>query len=310
MHHFEDEIRDIFTFKADSCDRLDVFLSKKIDRSRTFCADLISSKFVLVNGKFQKSSYKTKLNDQVDVQIPVEKIPDISPKEIDFEVIDETENFAIINKPPFLTVHPAPGNFDNTLVNGLMYKFNIQDNDNDFRPGIVHRLDKDTSGIMLIAKHQKARELYSNLFKDRLIEKEYLAICVGNPSWEEKLIESNIARHKTNRQKMCSTENGRYAKTKVNVLWRDNDIFFAKIKIFTGRTHQIRVHMSDLGYPLLGDSLYGNKLSLKFNFKRQALHSYSLKFLDPFNDDLCEYFANLYSDMKEFLEKRGCIYKL
>lgn len=308
MRHFKEEIVNSYKYVVESGDiRLDVFLFERLDRSRSFCSDMISSGNVVVGGKVLKSSYKVKVGDIVEVNIPVERELDISPKKIDFEVVAETENYAIINKPAGLTVHPAPGNFDNTLVNGLMYKFNIVDEDGGFRPGIVHRLDKDTSGLLLIAKHQKAREVYSGLFKDRLVDKFYYAICSGNPKWDHKIIETYINRHKIHRKKMCSSESGKYAKSEIRVLWRGEKVFLAKIKIFTGRTHQIRVHMSDLGFPLIGDNIYGSKISLKFNFGRQALHSFYIKFYDPFNAEDVEFKVGMPEDMDEFLTKMGCV---
>lgn len=282
--------------------RIDVYLSKVIKRSRSFCDNLIGENLVSVNDKSVKSSYKIKEGDNIRVLIPKEEVPDLTPKKIDFEVVYDCKDFAVINKPPGITVHPAPGNYDNTLVNGLMYHFNLQGFD-DFRPGIVHRLDKDTSGLMIIAKHQVAREKLSGLFEKRLVKKYYLAICYGNPSWDEKEIESNMGRSLSDRKKMAILKNGRFSKSKVKVIWKAENIFLARVQIFTGRTHQIRLHMSHIGCPLIGDEVYGSKLSKKICFKRQALHSSILKFNNPFNNKKVSCKSELPGDMMKFLYK-------
>ncbi|WP_423302494.1 RluA family pseudouridine synthase [Deferribacter thermophilus] len=282
--------------------RIDVYLSSVLEKSRNYCSKLIKEGLVLINNNVVKPSYKIDLGDEILVKIPPEEKLDLKPANIPIEVVFENEFYVVINKPAGLCVHPAPGNTDNTLVNALLYHYNIND-DNDVRPGIVHRLDKDTSGLILIAKNRDVREKLSNLFKDRLIEKKYYAICYGNPKQDEFIVENNIGRHPVDRKKMAVVENGRYAKTKITVLKRYNKIFLADVKIFTGRTHQIRVHCSYLGYPIVGDSVYGSKLSSKIKFERQALHAYFLSFKCPFTDDHKVFEIDLPKDMISLLEQ-------
>jgi 23S rRNA pseudouridine1911/1915/1917 synthase len=300
----ENIVQKIEIISEESEVRVDVYLSRLINRSRNFCGNLISDKLVCVNDSFIKPSYKVKKGDKLNIVVPKETEPDLTPKKIDFEILYETKDFAIINKPAGITVHPAPGNYDNTLVNGLIYHFKLEGFD-DIRPGIVHRLDKDTSGLMIIAKHGEAKEKLSALFEKRLIEKAYLAVCYGNPSWETKTIELCMGRSHSDRKKMAVRRDGRYSKSVIKVIWRSSNIFLAKIFIYTGRTHQIRLHMSHLGFPLIGDEVYGNKLSKKINFDRQALHSSFLKFNNPFDkkDVIC--FSELPNDIMIFLSKFG-----
>ncbi len=282
--------------------RIDVYLSNVIDRSRSFCSNLINEKLVEVNEKTVKPSFKISLGDVINIIVPKEKIPDITPKKIDFKIVYECDDFAVIDKPAGLTVHPAPGNYDNTLVNGLIYKFNLKEFEG-IRPGIVHRLDKDTSGLMVIAKHGKAKELLSGLFEKREVYKAYFAVCYGNPSWNEQIVELYMGRSSNDRKKMTVRSDGKFSKSQIKVVWRGPNIFLAKVKIFTGRTHQIRLHMSYLGFPIIGDKIYGNKLSKKINFNRQALHSYFLKFINPFNEEEISCVSNLPDDIFLLLKK-------
>ncbi|WP_050742525.1 RluA family pseudouridine synthase [Deferribacter desulfuricans] len=280
--------------------RIDTYLSEVIGKSRSFCSKIIKKGLVLVNNKTVKPSYNVNLGDEILVKIPQEEKLDLKPANIPLNIIYENQYYLIINKPAGLCVHPAPGNFDNTLVNALLYHFQIND-DNDVRPGIVHRLDKDTSGLILVAKNRDVREKMSEMFKEREVDKKYLAICYGNPKWDEILVENSIGRHPVDRKKMAVVENGRYAKTKITVLKRYDNIFLADVKIYTGRTHQIRVHCSYLGCPIIGDKVYGNKLSNKIRFERQALHAYYLAFDCPFTKEKKIFEIDMSEDMKAFL---------
>lgn len=266
-----------------NCKRLDIFLAENIEKSRSFCSKLIEGGYVAINGVVVlKSGTKIYERDKIVVSIPPEKKPDLSPRRIDFEIVYESKEYVIINKPAGVVVHPAPGNFENTLVNGLLYRFTIETDDKDFRPGIVHRLDKDTSGLMIVTKNRAAKEKFSEMFKNREIVKKYKCLSIGNPNRDSFTVETNIGRHPKNRKKMAVVDNGRNAKTSVLVLKRFKNEFLSEVEIFTGRTHQIRVHMSYLQYPIIGDPAYGNKKSVNYPIDRQALHAYFLKFQCPF----------------------------
>ena len=222
-------------------------------------------------------------------------MPSLTPQNIPFDIILNKENYAVINKPAGLTVHPAPGNYDNTLVNALLYTFVIEDDDNDFRPGIVHRLDKDTSGLMIIAKNAEYRMKLSELFLNRNITKKYLALCHGTPAFLEKKIEAPIGRDKYNRQKMAVRDDGKTAVSHFKVLEKYKRAFLAEVTIFTGRTHQIRVHAANMGHSLIGDCLYGGREF--YGFKRQALHSAFLEFKEPDTNELISISLQLPEDM-------------
>lgn len=260
-------------------ERADTAAARLSGSSRSLISSLFEKGYVLINGNAAKKSVKLKAGDNLSISFPPEEMPDLTPKNIPFEILLDKEGYAVINKPAGLTVHPAPGNFSDTLVNALLWTFSIQDEDNGFRPGIVHRLDKDTSGVMIIAKNADYRAKLSELFSSRKIKKKYYAICSGAPDFTEKLIDAPIGRNKHNRQKMSVREDGKKAVSRFTVKERYKNAFLAEVEIFTGRTHQIRVHAASIGHPLVGDTLYGGKKL--FGFSRQALHSAYLSFEDP-----------------------------
>ncbi|MBZ4643271.1 MAG: rRNA synthase [Deferribacteres bacterium] len=283
--------------------RADIFLSEKTGKTRSFCQKLVELELVSLNGKvLKKTSTKINQGDYLVVSILEEEKPNLEPKKIDFEIVFEHKEYLIINKPAGIVVHPAPGNYSNTLVNGLVYMFSFEINEGDFRPGIIHRLDKDTSGLMIVAKNYNAKERLSKLFKERDLEKRYICIAYGSPKENFYNIENHIGRHKINRKKMCVNEDGKFAKTDVFILKRFKNEFIADVKIYTGRTHQIRVHMSFLGFPIIGDEVYGNKFSLSYPIKRQALHSYYLKFICPFDNIEREVNIDLPEDMQNLID--------
>lgn len=291
----KDYINDIDNERADAaCARLS-------GKSRSYILSLFENNLVLINNKVAKKSAKLKAGDIIHLTFPDEKQIDLTPKNIPFDIVYNNDNFAVINKPAGLTVHPAPGNFDNTLVNALLYTFKIEDEDNDFRPGIVHRLDKDTSGLMIIAKNTDYRMKLSKLFSERAVTKKYLAICCGVPNFIEKTIEAPIARDKYNRQKMAVNNDGKYAKSHFKVIEKYKKAFLAEVTIFTGRTHQIRVHAASMGHALAGDILYGGKPL--YDFKRQALHSYFLEFISPDTNQILTLSLQLPKDMVTLQEQ-------
>lgn len=286
----------------DGGSRLDAYIAENSDISRSFAEKLVTDNMVTVNGEAKPKKYKVKNGDYIYVEIPKEEVPDLTPVKMDIDIIFDCEDFAVIDKPAGVTVHPAPGHAEDTIVNAMLAEFEIND-DNDLRPGIVHRLDKDTSGVMLVAKNRKAREELAKIFADRQIDKRYLAICWGNPKKDHFIIEEPIGRHHKDRKKMCVREDGRHAKSEITVLKRGNTSFLAEIRIYTGRTHQIRVHMSHAGYPLAGDEVYGNRLSLKMPINRQALHSAQLEFVNPFTNEMVKYESSIPEDMRELIKR-------
>jgi 23S rRNA pseudouridine1911/1915/1917 synthase len=275
--------------------RLDAYLAENSDLSRSFAEKL-------VNGEVKAKKYKVKKGDYIYICVPREEVPNLVPRKMDIDIVYDCDNYAVINKEAGLTVHPAPGHYDDTLVNAILAEFDISD-ENDLRPGIVHRLDKDTSGLLLVAKNRTAREKLSTLFAERCIDKTYLAICYGNPKEDHFFVEEPIGRHQKDRKKMSVRPDGRAAKSEITVLKRLKGSFLAQIKIYTGRTHQIRVHMSHMGFPLAGDDVYGTKLSMKIPIKRQALHSWKLSFVDPFSGDLVNYEAPVPLDIEELIKR-------
>lgn len=285
------------------CDakRVDTFLAEKFGQSRSYFSSLISEGYVIIDGKTPKKSDSLKKGSLIKITFPEEKTYDLTPKKISFEIVLDTKRYAVINKPAGITVHPAPGNYDNSLVNGLLYEFNIEKDDSDFRPGIVHRLDKDTSGLLIIAKDRQAREVLSSLFQNRNINKYYYAIAYGKPAFKEIIIDKAIGRDKFNRQRMSVSDSGKPAKTLIMVKELYSGAFLADVKLFTGRTHQIRVHMKYIKHPLLGDQLYGGNCAKLFH--RQALHAYKLEFTDPFTNESISLSIDMPEDMKNLAQK-------
>ncbi|HHW58065.1 MAG TPA: RluA family pseudouridine synthase [Clostridia bacterium] len=286
--------------KDDEGKRIDVFLAAELDYTRSYIKKLIVDGLVLVNGKTVKPSYKVKENDEVVVNIPEAEKIDVLPENIPLDILYEDDDIIVINKPQGMVVHPAPGNYSGTLVNALLYHCkNLSGINGILRPGIVHRLDKDTSGVMVVAKNDKAHISLSNQIKERSVLKKYIAIVEGAIKDEEGKIEAPIGRHPFDRKKMAVIEDGRYALTLYKVLERFKENTLVEAVIKTGRTHQIRVHMAYIGHPVVGDPVYGFKKQ-KFKLEGQALHSRVLGFMHPtkgvymeFEAPLPEYFVRL-----------------
>lgn len=275
------------------------------DYTRSFYDSLFESDLVVVNNKTVKKSYKLDAKDLVTVSIPEQEATYITKKQMPLEIIFEDEHLLVINKPSGIVVHPAPGHYDDTIVNGILHYCDVEADGEDTRPGIVHRLDKDTSGLLITCKTKKAHEAMSALFATRQISKSYLAICLGRV--KDETIEASIARHKHFRQKMSvsTAENARYAKTIATCLYYDHEISLAKLDIITGRTHQIRVHMQHKKTPVLGDSVYGyTQANQTFKAKRQFLHAYCVSFIHPFTSEKMYLKAPLEEDMANFLSSR------
>lgn len=283
--------------------RLDKFLLKELSINRSQIKKYISKGSILVNEKNVKAGYILKEND--NISIDYEEKLELIPKEIDFKVLYEDEYIAVISKPQDLIVHPGAGHFEDTLVNGLLYRFDkLAKTPEEFRPGIVHRLDKDTSGLMIIAKDDKAYLKLVEQFKNSEIHKEYLAIVEGRIESKGR-IEEPIGRDPRNRLKMAVVyENSKNAITEYEVLKNYNAFTLMNIKLLTGRTHQIRVHMSYINHPVLGDLTYGHKN--KYKIKKQMLHAYKLKFNHPITGEKLEFIDEFPPRFEKFL-KRGDI---
>ena len=292
---------------AASRERLDVFLSlqkKEISRSRL--KKLIVEGLVKVNGLVRPVSYKIREGDQVTVQIPAPVPLNTIAEPIQLDIIFEDKYLLALNKPPGIVVHPAPGHYTGTLVNALLnHCKDLPGIGGIERPGIVHRLDKDTSGLVLVAKTDGSHKNLAAQFKKREIHKEYLAIVKGNVKKDQGLIHATIGRHKVHRKKMDTrTSNGREASTEYQVIHRCKDWSYVKLWPKTGRTHQIRVHLASIHHPVIGDQLYGRK-SPNLKMSRQALHAHRLELQHPILDSILSFKAPLPSDIKTFLKSHG-----
>lgn len=258
--------------------RIDNYLSDKLDISRSKVQKLIKDGNVLVNGQSVNVSYKVKIGDVIEYSLDLNEETDITPEDIPIDIVYEDDDLLVINKASGMVVHPAPGHYTGTLVNALLYRFNLNSGEAN-RPGIVHRLDKDTSGLMLVAKNEFIHEKLSEMIGKKDVERKYLAIVDGLIKHDTGTIDAPIGRDTNNRQKMAVTDvNGKDSITHFKVLERFDNNTFIECILETGRTHQIRVHMNYIGYPINNDSLYGRGKATEFG---QMLHSYSIKFNHP-----------------------------
>lgn len=306
------------TGKPESCDplklvvsdrqagiRLDHFLVQAVpDISRAVLTSAIRSGSILVNGLGKKSSYRLRENDKVTGGWAAAPVLHVEPEEMPLKILFEDDYLLALSKPPGLVVHPGSGNYQGTLVNGLVFHCReIAGVGDALRPGIIHRLDKDTSGVMLVAKDDKVLRLLSDDFKNRRMEKEYLGLVHGIMKERQGRIVLPIGRHSVNRQKMAVRERtGRHAVTN----WQVVDVFaerfsLVRLRIETGRTHQIRVHMSHMGHPVVGDTVYGGHRQNK-GFPRQLLHAARLGFVHPITGCHLEITAPLWPDFLRIVQ--------
>ncbi len=286
--------------------RIDSFLNDNLqDISRSRIQKLIEEKEILVNNKNINKNYKLKENDKIVVNIEEPKEIDILPENIPLDIVYEDDDIILVNKPQNMVVHPANGHYSGTLVNALMFhcKDNLSGINGIMRPGIVHRIDKDTSGILIIAKNDKAHQSLASQLEDHSMTRVYYAIVYNNLKNDTGTIDAPIGRHPIDRKKMAVTDkNSKRAVTHYEILQRFKKYTFIRLKLETGRTHQIRVHMAYIGNPLLGDNVYG-KEKQPFNLIGQVLHAKVLGFIHPTTNEYMEFETELPQYFKELLKK-------
>ena len=283
-------------------ERLDKYLAANTDYTRSLIAKMLDKGLITVNNKQEKASYKTRENDLIELPDNYSEEPDVEAVEMPLDIVYEDQDIIVINKPSGLVVHPGSGNYDNTLVNGLMYYTkNLSDLNGEERPGIVHRIDKDTSGLVIIAKNNKSHEILSEYFQHHQnIKREYIALLVGEFPHETATIDAPIGRDTTDRKKMTVTDkNAKNAVTNLKVLKRYKGYTLVSLILETGRTHQIRVHMKYIGYPVYNDPVYTNKKCSEFG---QFLHSYKMELIHPTTKKEMEFTAPLPKEFQSFLD--------
>lgn len=288
-------------------ERLDKYLAQVFEgKSRSYLQGLIENNNVLVNDKNIKSNYKLKYLDEVKVNLPEPQILKVEAENIPLDVLYEDSDLIVVNKKQGMVVHPAPGNYNGTLVNALLYHCKDLSTINGvIRPGIVHRIDKDTTGVLVVAKNDDSHKFLASQLKDHSMKREYYALVEGRIKNDNGTIDKPIGRNKKDRLKMGIVEDGRHAVTHYEVIERFNASTLVKCVLETGRTHQIRVHMSSIGYPLVGDTVYGFKKQ-RYKLDGQMLHARVLGFIHPttkeymeFSSDLPDYFEELINKLRK-----------
>ena len=282
--------------------RLDKFIKDNSDDlSREYIQELIEEGYILVNDKNCKSSYKTCLGDEITIGYKEEQNLDVEPQDIPLDVVHEDKDVIVINKEQGMVVHPAPGNYKDTLVNALLYHCKDLSTINGVkRPGIVHRLDKDTSGLIMVAKNDTAHNFLADQLKDKTASRVYVALVHGNVHVKKGIINAPIGRDPKSRVKMAVVKDGKEAVTEFSVLKYYKEFTLIECRLKTGRTHQIRVHMSYIGYPLVGDPLYGPR-KLRYG-EKQYLHAKELSFIHPSTKERVTYTTEMPKYFSDFLE--------
>ena len=285
--------------------RIDKYLSSNLDfLSRSYIQKMIQEQNVSVNGKIVKANYNLKEDDEIEFQLPSNVEPDIVAEDIPLDVLYEDDDVIVVNKPKGMVVHPAAGHYSGTLVNALMHhcKESLSGINGVMRPGIVHRIDKDTTGSLIICKNDTSHEFIAAQLKEHSIVRKYRAICMGIIKEDDLTINAPIGRHPIERKKMAINEkNGKSAITHVKVLKRLKNATYIECRLETGRTHQIRVHLSSLGHPLLGDELYGDTKN-KYKLQGQTLHAHILGFIHPKTKEYIETTAEIPSYFEKLLK--------
>ena len=300
---------DVFCFEITEeleDERIDKCISMLIDSlSRSFIQKLIKEGKVTVNGEIVKGSYRVAVDDDVRFELPDLVEPNIEPENIPLDILYEDSDLIIVNKPKGMVVHPAAGHYSGTLVNALMYhcKDHLSGINGVMRPGIVHRIDRDTTGSIIVCKNDIAHKSIAEQLKVHSINRRYRAICLGNFSEDEGMVDKPIGRHPTERKKMAvNYKNGKEAITHYTVLERFKEYSYIECRLETGRTHQIRVHMSHIGHPLLGDEVYSAK-KWPYHLQGQTLHAQLIGFIHPTTGEYMEFEAPLPQYFEELLHK-------
>lgn len=290
--------------KEDEGTRIDKYLSDNIeDRSRAFIQNLIDESNITVNEKIIKSNYKVKDKDKIKVIIPVPKELTITGEDIPLDIVFEDKDVVVVNKPQGMVVHPASGVYSGTLVNALLnHCEDLSGINGVIRPGIVHRIDKDTSGVLVIAKNDFAHNKLAEQFKEHSMKREYYALVEGRLKEEEGTVDAPLGRHPQDRIKMAIVKDGKRAVTHYKVIETYKNTSLIRCRLETGRTHQIRVHMAHIGHPLVGDPVYGYKKQ-KYNLEGQMLHAKVLGFVHPTTNEYMEFQTELPSYFTKILER-------
>ena len=293
--------------KLEAGKRIDTYITSKSEYSRAMIQKMMDNGNILVNGKKVKVSYKVQADDEITIKEQAAKEISLEAQDIPIEVLYEDNDIIVVNKPKGMVVHPANGNPDGTLVNAIMSicKDSLSGIGGEIRPGIVHRLDKDTSGALIVAKNDKSHIKMSEQIKNHEVEKTYIALVKGFVKENEATIDMPIGRSLKDRKKMAVRKEGKNAGTHFKVIERFPNYTLLEVKIETGRTHQIRVHLSEIGYPIVGDEVYSNGKN-EWNIHGQCLHAKSLKFKHPITEkEMCieapipEYFQNIIKELEE-----------
>ena len=289
--------------------RLDVFVSERFSVTRSFAQNLIDDGHVLVNFEVKNKNYRIRQGDCVEANIPEPTELSAEAEDIELDVVYEDDDIIVVNKPSGMVVHPAPGNENKTLVNALLYhcKGTLSGINGVIRPGIVHRIDKDTSGLLVVAKNDEAHVFLSSLLKEHGIKRVYHAVVTGHLKENEGTIDAPIARHPTNRKKMAVVAGGREAITHYKTIEEFSGFTYAKMELETGRTHQIRVHMSHIGHPIMGDTVYGGgKTPFEKAHKSlkdgQMLHAKELSFPHPRTKEIVHFECPLPENFEKILK--------
>ena len=296
----------LFEIQEDQQMRLDKYLAEQFpEQTRSYLQKLIKDGEVTVNGKNVKTGYQLSKGDEVSVNIPEPKELDVEPQKMDLDIVYEDDDVILINKPKGMVVHPAPGHTTDTLVNGLLYhcKDNLSGINGVARPGIVHRIDRDTTGILIVCKNDMSHNSIAAQLKEHSINRRYRALVHGNLKDDTGTVEGPIGRHPIDRKKMAINEkNGKPAVTHYTVLERFGNYTLIECKLETGRTHQIRVHMTSIGHPLVGDEVYG-PAKCPFKLQGQCLHAMVLGFVHPRTEEYMEFSADLPKYFEDLLRK-------
>ena len=295
----------VYNFVADKPGiRLDKYVGEKCpELSRTHAQRLIAEGYITVNNRVTKAGLKLSVGDRVDIVIPPTPPSPLLPEAIPLKILYEDDDLLVIDKPPGLTVHPAPGHPSHTLINAVLSHFpHLADISDSLRPGVVHRLDKDTSGVMLVAKNSVAQINLAEQFRAHSVVKAYLVLVKGHLTPENGIIEAPIGRDPRNRKRMAVVTRGREARTEYQVVRYIDDFTLLEVRPETGRTHQIRVHLSAIGYPVVGDAMYGVKSAV---LSRQFIHASRLGFKSPSTDEYVEFTSELPADLEQALKDIG-----